>query len=333
MKFGFWVLNQWDKADNMTQKINEGIEQVKFAREAGFDFIGTGQHFLSYPFQMVSTLPYLARLAQESGDMEVVAGVLLLPLLNPVETAEATASLDAMTNGKFIMGVGIGYRDEEFISFNVKTKERIPRLLESLDLIKQLWTKDEIKFDGEFYTVPYSKIATHPITKPHPPIWMAANLDVAVKRAARNGYPWLINPHATTTSLIPQIQMYKDVAMKANGFVPHLPMLKELYVHKDSSIAYSRAQPFLEPKYAAYASWGQDEVLPNNETFKIPFEQLAKDRFMLGSPEEIVEEIKSYEENLGITHMFFRMQWAGLPHSEVLEQIELFRTEIIPYFK
>ena len=122
MKFGFWVLNQWDRTDNMTQRINEGVEQVKHAREAGFDFIGTGQHFLSYPFQMVSTLPYLARLAQESGDMEVVAGVLLLPLLNPLETAEATASLDAMTNGRFIMGVGIGYRDEEFISFNVKTK-------------------------------------------------------------------------------------------------------------------------------------------------------------------------------------------------------------------
>ena len=48
MKFGFWVLNQWDRTDNMTQRINEGVEQVKHAREAGFDFIGTGQHFLSY---------------------------------------------------------------------------------------------------------------------------------------------------------------------------------------------------------------------------------------------------------------------------------------------
>ena len=121
--------------------------------------------------------------------------------------------------------------------------------------------------------------------------------------------------------------------MESNGFVPDFPMLKELYVHQNSSMAYSKAQPFLEPKYAAYASWGQDDVLPNNETFKIPFEQLAKDRFMLGNPGEIVEEIQRYEETLGITHMFFRMQWAGLPHSEVLEQIELFRTEIIPHFK
>ena len=54
---------------------------------------------------------------------------------------------------------------------------------------------------------------------------------------------------------------------------------------------------------------------------------------MLGNPQEIIEEIQRYEETLGITHMFFRMQWAGLPHSEVLEQIELFRTEIIPHFK
>ena len=146
MKFGFWVLNQWDSADNMTQRINEGVEQVKFAREAGFDFIGTGQHFLSYPFQMVSTLPYLARLAQESGDMEVVAGVLLLPLLNPVETAEATASLDAMTNGKFIMVVGIGYRDEEFISFNVHGSSRMASVFSTIFFPLEAHTFKELLF-------------------------------------------------------------------------------------------------------------------------------------------------------------------------------------------
>ena len=54
---------------------------------------------------------------------------------------------------------------------------------------------------------------------------------------------------------------------------------------------------------------------------------------MLGNPQEIIEEIQRYEDTLGITHMIFRMQWAGLPHSEVLQQIELFRTEIIPHFK
>ena len=57
------------------------------------------------------------------------------------------------------------------------------------------------------------------------------------------------------------------------------------------------------------------------------------DQIGYSSRNEIIEEIQRYEDTLGITHMFFRMQWAGLPHSEVLQQIELFRTEIIPHFK
>ena len=150
MRFGFFVLDQWLPEEDMSAKIGEAVEQVRAAREAGFDLIATGQHFLSYPYQMPTSLHFLARLAPEAQGMHLAATVLLLPLLSPVEVAESVATLDAISGGKFILGVGLGYREEEYIAFGSPSKERVPRLLESLEIMKLLWTEPEVEFHGRF---------------------------------------------------------------------------------------------------------------------------------------------------------------------------------------
>ena len=85
MKLGFFVTNQYLPGESMPRKIQDSIEQVQAAREAGFDLICTGQHYLAAPYQMSASFPLLARLAAEAGDMEVAATVILVPLHNPVE--------------------------------------------------------------------------------------------------------------------------------------------------------------------------------------------------------------------------------------------------------
>lgn len=333
MRFGLFVLNQWMPEEDMSAKIKEGAEQVKAAQQAGFDLVCTGQHYLSHPFQMPTTLPYLAHLAYAAGEMRVAATVLLLPLLPPVEVAESVATLDAMTGGKFILGVGQGYRQEENIAFGTGTtfKERAARVTESLEVMKRLWSEEEVEYHGTYYTIPRVRVATRPVQKPHPPIWMAANSNRAVRRAARGGYPWLINPHTTIGTLEGQVAVFNETLAASGHTVDELPLLRELYLHEDSSQAFRRAQPYLEPKYQAYAAWGQDEV-PGQESFRVSFEQLAKDRFLLGDPDELVEEIKRYEERLGVTQMIFRMQWPGMPHEDVMRQLELFGKYVAPRF-
>ncbi|MBI4312650.1 MAG: LLM class flavin-dependent oxidoreductase [Chloroflexi bacterium] len=334
MKFAFFVLNQWQPNESMAAKIKEGVEQVKAARQAGFDMVCTGQHYLSYPFQMPTTMPYLAHLAAAAQGMYLGATVLLLPLLPPVDVAEAVATLDAMSGGKFILGVGQGYRAEENIAFGTgpTLKERAARMMESLEVMKLLWTQDEVEFHGAYYHIPKVKIATRTTQKPYPPIWVAANSDQAVKRAARAGYPWLINPHTTIGTLEGQVRLYREAATNAGRVASDgLPILRELYVHQRSASAFQKAQPYLEPKYQAYASWGQDEV-PGQETFRVPFETLAKDRFLLGDPARIVDEVHRYQERLGLGRMVFRIQWPGMPHEDVMRQLELFGKHVAPSF-
>ncbi|MDA0769974.1 MAG: hypothetical protein BZY79_05580 [SAR202 cluster bacterium Casp-Chloro-G4] len=334
MKIGLFLNTQSSGEYTLAQQIADSAEQTRAARDAGFDLIGCGEHFLSAPYQMAASLPFLARMAAEAGDMQVAASVLLLPLHNPVALAENLATMDAICNGRFVFGIGLGYRDEEYGSFGVAAKERVGRMREVLEATKLLLTEDEVEYNGKYYQVPKTKTSTRTVQEPHPPIWVAANADVAIRRAARWGYAWLINPHATMTTVSGQLAMYRDELAKAGQ--PHpadLPMIRELYVAVDRDAAYAESQPFLEGKYAAYASWGQDKALPGEESFSVPYEDLARDRFLLGSPDDVVSEIKRYDEELGINYLVFRMQWPGMPQAKALEQIEIMGRDVIPRVK
>ena len=234
MKVGFFINAQYLPGESMPQKIQDSVELVRAVRDAGFDMICAGQHYLSAPFQMSATLPLLARMAAEAGEMEVAATVVLLPLHNPVELAESVATMDAICGGRFIFGIGLGYRDEEYTAFGVERADRVERMRESLDVMKRLWTEDEVEFRGKYYQVPKTKPATRPVQKPHPPIWVAANNDVAIRRAARWGYPWIINPHATVPMVAKQFQGYLETLKRAGQPTPDvLPMMRELYVADD----------------------------------------------------------------------------------------------------
>lgn len=333
MKVGLFLNTQISPESSMPQQIRDSAEQVRTARDAGFDLICTGQHFLSAPYQQTATLPFLARMAAEAGEMQIAASVLLLPLLNPVETAENVATMDAICDGRFIFGIGLGYREEEYGAFGVKTSERVGRMRESLEVIKRLWTEDELEFHGKYYNVPKVKLATRPVQKPHPPIWVAANHDNAIRRAARWGYPWMVNPHATMSMVRGQLDFYGAELEKAGHPMPDLPIMRELHIAKDRETAYIESQPYLEGKYAAYAAWGQDKVMPGNEDFSVPYEELSRDRFLLGSPDDVAQEMLRYERELGATYLVFRMQWPGMSQADLLKQIELMGQDVIPKVK
>ena len=331
MKIGFFITNQYLPGESMPRKIEESAEQVRAARDAGFDLICTGQHYLAAPYQMSASFPLLARMAAEAGDMEVAATVVLVPLHNPVELAESVATMDAICNGRFIFGVGLGYRDEEYTAFGLERGERVSRLREALEVMKLLWTQEEVEFEGKYYRVPRVSPATRPVQQPHPPIWVAANNDVAIRRAARWGYPWLVNPHATMEMVAGQWQGYKAALEQAGQPTPEaLPMMRELYVAQDRETAYVESEPYLASKYAAYAAWGQDKALPGEESFSVPYQDLARDRFLLGSPEDVVGEIRRYERELGVNYLIFRMQWPGMSQEQTLRQIDLLGREVIP---
>jgi alkanesulfonate monooxygenase SsuD/methylene tetrahydromethanopterin reductase-like flavin-dependent oxidoreductase (luciferase family) len=331
MKVGLFVTNQNPPDTDMISALEEQYVMVRLARDRGWNAIGTGQHYLSEGMSQLQLIPFLARLAAEAGEMMGVAGIILIGLHNPVEIAECVASLDVIWRGNFVFGVGLGYRDIEFDAFNIRKGTRLRRFEECLEVVKRLWTEDDVSINTEATSLANVTLTCRPVQKPYPPIWFAANNDNAVKRAARLGDNWFINPHATMTTIKRQMGLYRDELERVGKPFPKvLPMIKEIFCAKDTQTALEMAGPYLANKYKTYASWGQDDVLPGEETFNQPFEDLWQDRFVLGSPEECYEQLRPCWEELGVSYFFFRTHWSGMPLGHALSSMRLISDELMP---
>lgn len=331
MKVGIYLTNQHPPGTDMVSALEEQLVMVRVARDRGWDAVATGQHYLSEGMCQLQLIPFLSRLAAEAGEMTGIAAVLLLSLHNPVEVAEQVASLDVIWRGNFIFGVGLGYREVEFDAFRVPRGQRVRRFEEYLTLVKRLWTEGAVSFENEVCRLDKVTTTIRPVQQPHPPIWFAATTDRAIERAARLGDTWFIGPHATLATVARQMMLYRAELSRLQRPLPrHLPILREIFCAKDRQTALETAGPHLANKYGVYARWGQDDALPAQETFRRPFEELVRDRFILGSPEECYEQLHPYWEKLGVSYLLLRTHWSGLPVSAALHSMRLISGELLP---
>ena len=331
MKVGIFLTCQQPPGSDMIAALEGQYAMTRLARDRGWDAVATGQHYLSEGVRQVQLVPFLARLAAEAGEMTGIAGVLLTTLHNPVEVAEHIASLDAIWRGNFIFGVGLGYRDVEFDAFGVPRGQRVRRFEQCLEVVKRLWTEDNVSFENDVCKLTNVTMTCRPVQEPHPPIWFAANNVRAVRRAARLGDSWFVNPHATIPEITRQLALYRaELVRLGKPFPTVLPYAREIYCAKDTATALAMAGPYLAEKYRTYAAWGQDEVLPGNDTFQQPFATLLRDRFVLGSPEECYQQLRPCWEEAGANFLIFRTHWSGMPVGHALASMRLISDELLP---
>lgn len=327
MRFGLFLLWQHRPDADPKRIASELLEQLRLVRD-DFDLVLSGQHFLSQPWQMAQTVPWLARIAAESGRMRIGAGILLVTLLNPVEVAENVATLDAISGGRFVLGVGLGYREVENAAFAVP-RRRVGVFVDKLDVIRRLLEGEEVTARGHGYRLERARIGIRPVQRPRPPIWLGADGDAAVRRAGRLADTWLVNPHATLAELERQLALF----VAARGSAPSvLPAVRELCVRESDEEAVETARPYLDRKYKSYVAWGQSETLPPTDTLRREWDELRRDRFIIGSPATVTAQIRDHERRLGVTDLCLRVQWPGMPNDEALRTLELFRTAVAPAF-
>ncbi|MSP00577.1 MAG: LLM class flavin-dependent oxidoreductase [Acetobacteraceae bacterium] len=329
-QFGLVIRGQAEEGEDISRRFQETLAFVRLADRLGFDSITKTAHYSSHPFQMLQMVPMLARFAAEAPRMRLNAGVLLLPLMSPLHVAEEFATLDVISAGKIILGVGLGYRDVEFKAFGMHRSQRVPRFEANLIAIKRLWTEEKVRMKTRYFELDDASCLPKPLQRPHPPIWVGANADPAIERAARLGDCWYIGPAVEIAIVERQMELYRrslDAAGKP--FPVELPMRREVFVAKTRDEAIRLCAPYLGAKYKAYHSWRQD--MPDDDRdLGQNFESLIGDRFLIGSPDEVVEQILRVRRRLGVNHLVMSTEWAGMPESLATETIELIAKEVIP---
>ncbi|MGH7094242.1 MAG: LLM class flavin-dependent oxidoreductase, partial [Stellaceae bacterium] len=201
---------------------------------------------------------------------------------------------------------------------------------DNLVAVRRLWTEDIVTMQAAHFTLDGASCSLKPLQKPHPPIWVGAFADAAVERAARLGDCWYIGPSTGIAALERQMGLYRR-ALDAAGksFPAELPMRREVFVADSREEALRLCEPYLGAKYRAYHGWGQE--LPDDDSgIGQDFASLVGDRFLIGSADEVAEQIIALNRRLGINHLVMSTEWAGMPASLAIETIERIAAELIP---
>ena len=327
MRIGVQVGQVVAQGYDLQAQWHEQLEHFRACRDAGFDFLSWGHHWLIHPFQHFQPIPVLARFAAEAGHMDLVTGVLLTPLLNPVQVAEDIATLDHICQGRLVFGIGLGYRPEEFEAAGAAMRERVPRFEEGLLLMKRLWTETEVTHHGRFYRITGARPTARPYQQPHPRIWVAGMTEPAIRRAGRLGHPFYAIGTLTADALARVLLIWRDELRAAGHPTPaEVPVHRECYVATTREEARSRARPAVEAKYRGYADHGLPGV---GAGFADGIERLMDDPFVIGTPDECLERLARLHE-LGATHVALRLFWPGMTQAEALRMIALVASKLLP---
>jgi probable F420-dependent oxidoreductase len=159
---------------------------VREAEDLGFHSLWVQEQILgAHP--SLEPLMLLAHTTALTRRARLGVAVLLTPLRGPVQLAKALASLDHLSAGRLVVGVGLGDETGSYPAFGITRATRVRRFTEGLDLMKRLWAEDRVTFEGRFWTVRDGAIAPRPIQQPHPPVWFGGHHPAALARAARLG--------------------------------------------------------------------------------------------------------------------------------------------------
>lgn len=337
MKFGINLLSQHRADRQQSEMYAEMLEQASAADELGFDSLFLNEH---HPFDRtddlwLQPLPALAGLATRTRRIALGTNILILPLYHPLRVAEDIGMIHAMSSGRAILGIGIGYKPEEFEAFGLSLKQRVSRFEEQIEIIRRLWSEAGVTFHGRHFTFSNVSLPLATFPSPMPPIWIGAEVAPAIRRAAKLGDAWLPADTASISLLQADYATYSEALAHAGKPFDdkERPLMRETLVAADSQQARESLAPYVVQKYREYWQMGAPQLRAEFSDDRFDFETLSRDRFITGSPEECIEQIERHQTELGITHMIFRIQKTGMPHQQVLKVMRMLAEKVIPFFR
>jgi len=308
-----------------TASLAEMGAYLRRAEDLGFDSAVSIDHLLltppAYACTWLEPLALLSALAGVTRTIKLGTMVLVLPLRNPAYFAKEWATLDLLSGGRSILGVGVGWHEEEFGLMGVAHKERGRRMDEMLEAVTLLWSGDDVSYHGRYYHFDHLTIDPKPVQTPHPPIWIGGgsqpfekvygqtvtNIDPVLRRIAKYARTWV--PHSSATA-----DMVRGDWDKIRRFMVELGRRPEEMSKVYSNFVYVLGRGE-RPEAAA----------PHFKTFSGMDLPYWKEYYLLGEAEEVAEKVRAKTATLGgCEHIVLNpLNWG-------LEQLERLAGDVLP---
>jgi alkanesulfonate monooxygenase SsuD/methylene tetrahydromethanopterin reductase-like flavin-dependent oxidoreductase (luciferase family) len=306
------------------------LEQAKVTVDSGYDAVWFGQHYISEGKNHFQPLPLLSRVAGFAGEADLGTSIFLLPLHNPIAVAENFATANTLFSGKLLFGVALGYKPEEFDSFGVDIDDRVGRFVEGIQLLRKLWTEENVTYSGNYFQV--DDITIDPRPGDDFELWVGGNADKSVERAGRMGDGWIISARTTFEEAERLSSIYERAAERSDRPNAGIAMNREVFVADSTDEAVERVMPMMKDRAAQWLERGAQDTAEQVDDLDEQVYDMLEERFV-GSPEECIDRIANVHERAGVEHLIAMYNWRQLPQQRVLDSITRFGDEVIPYFE
>lgn len=306
---------------------SEAHSQIMTAEKHGFDSVWFEEHH-EHEEYLPSPLSALMVVSQHT-KMRLGTNILILPTYQPFRLAEEIAMLDRISHGRVILGVGAGYREKDFRNSGYKLEDRSTSMDESISLIRRLLTEEHVDHSGVRLTIRDATVQPRPYQENGPPIWVGGWKRIAVRRAAKLGDAWFPGPTATLKDVLECKQVYVQEMEKLGKKVPELPIMRDVYLAESTDNAFRESEESFVHMYQLDYSSSEHPLISG---LKLSFADWARDRFIIGSPDQAIEEIDKYRKN-GFGYVVFRAALRRVSNEQVLSSIRLFGEKVLPHFQ
>lgn len=339
--YGIFTLSTIPPWTTHNEVVNKAIEQFKHADKLGFESAWTAEHNGRIYGITSSAQLLLAAAATVTTKIRLGTAVSRLPLHQPLRLAEDYAYIDQISGGRLDFGIGKGYDPVEFQAYDIDLAERDERYEEMIEIVMQAWRTGKIKFKGKHYQVPgpgdvIDEITIYPevFQKPNPPVYvMVSSSEESLRKAARQGFAFVLGA-ATLDQARRLVEVYREEARDAG------------YSFDEIDALIARSQQFKAIHVADTAAQAQREfrdgymwftkVKSNRPKVGLNIEELSFEQYverkmlMLGSPDEVAEEVSHFHSYTGLGGMLLWFDGGSQPQEQVLQSMTTFTEKVRP---
>jgi alkanesulfonate monooxygenase SsuD/methylene tetrahydromethanopterin reductase-like flavin-dependent oxidoreductase (luciferase family) len=314
------------------QKHRQIVAEAIASEAAGFDVFLLGEHHFNY-YQVSAPFVALASIAAQTKTIRLGTGVTLLSTVDPVIVAEEAATLDVLSNGRAEIGGGRGIHEDIFRAMGRPAAKATEIVAENLALLKRLLCEENVTWTGH-WRPPLENVTIRPRPIQQPiPLWSGST--AAIDLCARLGIPCMWGAVLySAEKLAPFAEKFRAAwsaaGQKAEAF--ELGAAVHFHIAKDSQQARRRFEPYYKAYFERSRSIAKSTIeraIDPGTRSASPIDEVP----VVGSPAEVVEKLGRIREKVGLTRIVLTIDMAGVPHGQVMEQIDLVGREVIPAFR
>jgi alkanesulfonate monooxygenase SsuD/methylene tetrahydromethanopterin reductase-like flavin-dependent oxidoreductase (luciferase family) len=340
MEFGWYVeFHRQVAQQSDTDAFAQGLAQVQDAESWGLDAIWLAEiHQQANRSVMSVPMTVASAIAARTSRIGIGTAVQVLPLCHPLRLAEESATVDQISRGRLLMGVGRSGNPRAYAAYGVPYSESRERFYETLDILKLAWTQPSFSYEGKFHSFNEARAVPRPFQQPHPPIRIAGASEDTFPVLGKLGYPLFVAVRSgSLAGLAPDLKAYRE-AYKAAGHPgkgdAHLRLT--LHIAETDALAREQAEPSIMLGYKKLIT--QLEGSPNKrrraeleEVRTITYADVLRDKVVVGGPQYVAERLRQLQEELGIDGILAELNFGGtVPSEQMMQSLRLLCQEVRP---